>query len=219
MKTNRKSAIVVGVLFICATVLSLLSSTLLGSAVTGAPDVSLLGSLTGAPDYLAHVAANGNQMILGALLELAAAVAVVLIPAAMFPILKPHNEGMALGYFGFRILEAITLFVGALSALLLLTLSQEYIAAAAPAASSFQTSGAVLLGARDWVFPLNPIVFGPGALVLYSVLYQSRLIPRWLSAWGLIGAATIVVFGLLDIFGTSLLYLAIPIGVQEMVMA
>jgi hypothetical protein len=211
MKTHRKTAIVVGILFILATVSSLMSTTLLGPVIGGLAPAP--------PDYLAKAAANGNQMIIAALLQVAAAVAVVLIPAALFPILKRHNEGMALGYFGFRILEAVTLIVGAMSALLLVTLGQAYVAAGAPPASSFQTSGAVVLGAQTWAFPLNPIVFGPGALVLYAVMYQSSLIPRWLSAWGLIGAATVFVFGLLGMFGTTLIYLAIPIAVQEMVMA
>ncbi len=206
MKTHRKTAIVVGVLFIIATVLSLISSTLIGSVID-------------TPNYLTNVSANGNQMILGALLELAAAISVVLIPAMMFPILKQHNEGMALGYFGFRIIEAITLIVGAISSLLLITLSQKYVNAGAPAASYFQTSGALLLAARNWAFPLNPIVFGPGALMFYYVLYQSKLIPRWLSAWGLIGATMVFVLGLLGMFGNILIFLAIPIGVQEMVMA
>ena len=206
MKTYRKTAIVVGVLFIAATVLSLISS-------------SILGSIIGTPNYLTNVSANGNQTILGALLELAAAISVMLIPAVMFPVFKQQSEGMALGYFGFRILEAVTLIVGAISSLLLLTLSQQYVNAGAPAVSSFQISGALLLGARNWAFPLNPLVFGPGALILYSVMYQANLIPRWLSIWGLIGAAMVFVFGLLGMFGNILIFLAIPIAVQEMVMA
>ena len=206
MKTYRKTAIVVGVLFIAATVLSLMSS-------------SILGSIIGTPNYLTNVSANGNQTILGALLELAAAISVMLIPAVMFPVFKQQSEGMALGYFGFRILESVTLIVGAISSLLLLTLSQQYVNAGAPAVSSFQISGALLLGARNWAFPLNPLVFGPGALILYSVMYQANLIPRWLSIWGLIGAAMVFVFGLLGMFGNILIFLAIPIAVQEMVMA
>lgn len=206
MKTYRKTAIVVGVLFIVATVLSLISS-------------SMLGSVIGTPNYLTNVSANGNQTIIGALLELAAAISVMLIPAVTFPVLKQHSEEMALGYFGFRILEAVTLMVGAMSSLLLLTLSQQYVNAGTPAVSSFQTSGALLLAARNWAFPLNPLVFGPGALMLYSVLYQANLIPRWLSVWGLLGAAMVFVLGLLGMFGTILIFLAVPIGVQEMVMA
>jgi Domain of unknown function (DUF4386) len=215
MKTHRKIAIVVGILFIAATILSLLGSTLIGSVI-GSP---LTGTATGAPLDLANVSTHGSQLTIGALLELAAAIAVMLIPAMLFSILKHYQEGIALGYFGFRILEAITLILGAVSALLLVTLGQDYVHAGAPAVSDYQTLGVVVLGARGWAFPLDPLVFGPGALLLYALLYMANLIPRWLSAWGLIGAALVFVVGLFGMFGTLLLYLAIPIGVQEMVMA
>jgi len=206
MNLARKTAIIVGVLFIFATVLSLISS-------------SLIGAVVNAPDYLVSVSANQNQVIAGVLVLLATAASVFLIPAVMFPILKQYNEGIALGYFGFRIFEAITFIVDAICSLLLVTLSQEYVNAGAPVASYFQTTGALLLGARNWVFPLNPIVFGGGALLFYYVLYQSKLIPRWLSAWGLIGAALVLATGVLGIFGNFLTVLALPIAVQEMVMA
>jgi hypothetical protein len=211
MNTDRRTALVVGVLFILATAFSLINT-------------ALVGSLIGAADYIARVSANGNQMIIGALIELAAAVSVVLIPAMLFPVLRRFNEGVALGYFGFRILEAITLIIGAVSSLLLVSLSRQYLSAGAAATSDYQHTGALLQAAYNWVSPLNPIVFGPGALLLYSVLYQSRLIPRWLSAWGLIGAALVFVLGLLGMFGTAVfgsivIVLAIPIAVQEMVMA
>jgi hypothetical protein len=215
MKPHRKLAIVVGLLFIAATALSLVATSLIGPVI-GTP---LPGTATGAPLDLAQVSAHGNQLISGALLEVAAAIAVMLIPALLFSILKHYQEGIALGYFGFRILEAITLILGAVSALLLVTLGQAYVHAGAPASSEYQTLGAVLLGARGWAFPLNPLVFGLGALLLYALLYQANLIPRWLSAWGLIGAALVFVLGVLGMFGTLVLALAIPIGVQEMVMA
>jgi hypothetical protein len=214
MKTHRKIAIVVGALFIAATVFSLLGSTLIGSVI-GSP---LAGTATGTPN-LAHVSANGNQLITGALFELAAAIAVVLIPAVLFSILRHHSEGIALGYFGVRIIEAITVIVGAISALLLVTLGHDYVAAGAPATSTYQPIGAVLVAARSWAFPLDPLVFGLGALLLYGLVYPADLIPRWLSAWGFLGAVLVFVSGLVGMFGTIVVYLAIPIAVQEMVMA
>jgi len=74
-----------------------------------------------------------------------AGAAVVVIPVMMFPILKKHNESLALGYVGFRIIESVILIVGHISMLSLLTLSQEYVQAAAPDASSFQALGTSLL--------------------------------------------------------------------------
>jgi hypothetical protein len=206
MNATRKTAVMVGVCFILATVCSLIST-------------ALIGPVKDAPTYLTTVSAHGNQMILGALFEVAAAIAVVLIPALLFPILKQYHEGLALGYFGVRILEAITQIICAMSALLLLTVSQSYVNAGPSAASSFQASGTVLLATWNWAFPLDPIVFGPGSLLLNAVLYQTRLIPRWLSAWGVLGAALVFVSGVFGMFGNPLLVLAIPIAVQEMVLA
>lgn len=206
MNTDRKTAIVVGVLFIVATVLSLIST-------------ALIGPVTGASNYLASAAAQATQVIIGALVEVAAAVAIILIPAMLFSVLRRQHEGLALGYFGIRMMEAITLVFDAISVLLLVSLGQHYVTAGAPAASSFQVSGAVLLAAHNWAFPLNPVVFGPGALLLNGVLYQTRLIPRWLSAWGLLGAVLVFVMGVVGLFGTTLIPLALPIAVQEMVFA
>ena len=66
---------------------------------------------------------------------------------------------------------------------------------------------------------MNPFVFGVGAVLLYSLLYVTRLVPRWLSVWGLVGAAAVFAFSLLMFYGGGTKLLAIPIGVQEMVLA
>ena len=205
-KSSRKTPVIVGLLFILATVLSLLASAIVGPSL-------------GASDYLASVSASQNQVITGVILMIGAAISIFLIPAMMFPVLKRYDEGMALGYFSFRIMEAVTLFADGFSVLLLVTLSREYVKAGTPAASYFQTSGAVLLGAHNWAFQLNPIVFGLGGLIFYYLLYQSRLIPRWLSLWGLIGAVLVFAAGLSGMFVSFPTVLALPIAVQEMVMA
>jgi hypothetical protein len=76
-----------------------------------------------------------------------------------------------------------------------------------------------LLASNHWVFPLNPTIFGVDAMVLYYLMYGSGLVPKWLSVWGLIGALLGFVSGLTGIFGTQIIYLAVPIAVQEMDLA
>ena len=70
--------------------------------------------------------------------------------------------------------------------LFLLVVGREYVAAGAPDASNFQTLGSVLRDGNDSIAPIMGIVFSLGALMLYYVLYQSRLIPRWISGWGFV---------------------------------
>jgi hypothetical protein len=135
--------------------------------------------------------------IVGALSEVTLAVAVVTIAVLLFPVLKPGHEGMALGYVGIRILEGAIILTGALTSLLLLTLSQELITAEASDLAGLRNSGAVLLEARDWTDSLGQmIVFSLSALILYHLLYQSRLVPRFLSIWGFIGGITLLIAGI-----------------------
>ncbi|MFC1992870.1 DUF4386 domain-containing protein [Chloroflexota bacterium] len=212
MNSARKTAIIVGVLFITATVATLLS-------------IPLTNHIN-APDYLINISSNESQMIIGALLQLINTIAIIGIAVMLFPILKKHNEALALGYVGARIMEAVSLIVAILSLLLLLTLSQEFVKAGAPDASPFQTLGTSLLAANYWAWLLGGELFlALSALILNYILYQSKLIPRFISVWGLIGATLLLAQGLLGMFGslseTSVLrtYLFIPIAVQEMVFA
>ncbi len=208
MNPNRKTAIIVGVLFITATVAYSLS-------------VVLLDPILGGSDYLTAVSINENLVIIGALLVLIDAVAVAGIAIVIYPILKKHNEALALGYVGARIVEGVLFSVNVITILTLLTLSQEFVQAGAPGASHFQTVGTLLLAAGDWAFLLGfGLVFTLSALILNFVLYQSKLIPRWLSGWGLVGAALIFAYYLLQFFSINQVkILFLPIAVQEMVFA
>ncbi len=90
---------------------------------------------------------------------------------------------------------------------------------AASDASYFQTSGALLLGAKDWAGIVEQFPYGLGALIFYFTLFQSELIPQWLSGWGLVGATLILAMGLLRIFGHPVFFLALPIILNELVLA
>ena len=208
MNSNRKTARIVGLLFITATVASSLS-------------FAIFDPILNAPDIIVTVYANITQVIIGVLLLLIDCAAVVAIPVMLVPIFKKHNEALALGYVGARIIESVILIVGTIFLLSLLTLSQEYVQAATPDASYFQTLGTLLLTVYEWTLLVGiMIVFSLTALILNYLLYQSELIPRWLSVWGLIGATLLLAVGLLEIFGFNLTeILSIPIALQEMVFA
>jgi len=205
MDSTRKTAIIVGVLFITALVSSMLSGVFSGSIND--------------PDYLTAVSANENQVLVGVLFQLSLTASVVAIPIMMFPILKKQNESLALGYVGARIFEGFFDAVIAISLVLILTLSRKFVEAGAPDASYFQTSGALLLAVKDWSSVPENFPYGLGALILNYMFYQSKLIPRWLSGWGLVGGTLMLAMGLLRMFGYSVTFLALPILLNEMVLA
>lgn len=215
MDSNRKAAILVGVFFIVGTVAGMISLGVFTDPIVGAPDV------------LVSVSANEGKVILGVLFELVMAVALAGMAIAIYPVLKKHNPSLAIGYFGARILEVGIFILSAISLLTLVTLSKAFVGAGAPDASYFQTAGDMLLAIRDWGghAVLDVAVFPLGALLLNGLLYRARLIPRWVSGWGLVGAALYWTAGLLVLFGiitpleTIHIGLQAPLGVQEIGLA
>lgn len=213
MNSYRKTAIIVGALFITATVASLLSTVFLGSTLA-------------ASNYLTSVSASQNQVIIAVIFELIAAGSAFGTAVMLFPILKRNTESLALGYVVLRLIENIFYIVGALSLLIILTVGQGYVAGAFNA-SYYQPLGTLLLALRDWSIWMGTLIFfGLGSLTLNYLLYQSKLVPRSLSVWGLIGAALVLLYGLVGLFSLTpnmissiLTILALPIAVQEMVFA
>jgi Domain of unknown function (DUF4386) len=141
----------------------------------------------------------------------------------MFPIFKQRFESLALGYVGFRLIEFVMQVASSLSPLKLLALSEEFINANAPDPAAFQTLGSLLIAERYWAFQALGIVFAVSALMFYAMLYLSKLIPRALSVWGLIGAALVLVNVLVDSFGLRLgsevgPFLGLPMLLNELVL-
>lgn len=206
--SNRKTAIVVGILFLIATVILIIG---------GIFSLSIYEA-----DYLTAVSANENQVVLGVLLEIMAAAAIVGIPIAMFPILKKYNEGLALGYVGTRIFEGLTLFLNTIILLAILALSKEFVAAGTPDVSYFQTSGTLLLSLRDTIGILVDFPFPIGAVMFNYMLYKTKLTPRWLAVLGIVGGALWLATAPLRMFGfnpEAMEFLAFPIAAQEMILA
>jgi hypothetical protein len=84
--------------------------------------------------------------------------------------------------------------------------------------SYFQTSGTLINAAKDWTSVVENFPYGLGALIFNIVLYQSELVPQWLSVWGLVGGTLLLAMGLLRMFGYPVIYLAIPIILYELVL-
>jgi len=163
--------------------------------------------------------------LVGALLALIAALASAGIAIPLYPVLRRYNEGLALGSVGFRLIEGVFYIVDIVGLLSLLALSQAFVKAGTPGDSYFQTVGTLIQAGREWVnFVLAVSAFSLGALLYYAVFYQSRLIPRWLAGWGVLGAACSLGAAICILFGLApyslpMIVLILPIAVQEMVLA
>jgi hypothetical protein len=209
MNPNRRLAVVTGVLFITATV-----ADLLGAAVR--PD------LTGA-DYLTQVSVQGNRVAAGVLLLLIAAFSCAGIAVSMYPVLRKANAGLALGSVVFRTMEAVMYVIAVVALLSLLTLGQQFAAAGGGERGFLSTVGGVLLSVREHAALVGVFAFCLGALLYYVASFESRLMPRWLSGWGIAAIILMTTAAVLALFNdeavTSYVPLALPIFLQEMVMA
>jgi hypothetical protein len=205
---SRTATTVAGVLFLLALVVSILGGGLSEAVLT-------------APEYLANVYPNRSQVIIGVLLELVNAAAVVGIAAALFPVLRRHQESMAVGYVGLRVVEAMVQVVAVISPLAMIALGKAYLGEAAPDVANYTLVGTVLMAARTQSTGLLlPVFFGLGAAVLYIVLYQSRLVPRFISVWGLVGVVGVLALNLLGAFDVSVsAILVAPIILNEAFLA
>jgi hypothetical protein len=214
VNTNRRIATLVGICFILAS-----ASAILGLFFFYPPILN--GS-----DYLTNSAAHANQVIMGALMELVTVVTAIGTAIGLFPVLRPYGERIALGHLCFRFLEAVAITVGIVSVLSLLTLSQDFVTAAAPDVSAYHVSGTLLHAVYRWTSTLGPLLFlGINTLMYTSLLYKSRLVPRPLAVMGLTGAALVIVYAMFVMFGVAVqgsgpfILLAMPVAFFEMIFA
>jgi len=205
----RKIAAITGVIFIIADITHFLA-------------VALTPVLTGT-DYLTRFSAHPNQVAGGALLYLIADFACVGIAISMYPVLKKWNAGLALGSVVFRTLEAAFYMVGLVCLLSLLTLGPQFTSAVAADRASLQAIGDLLVSVKNHAGLVAVFAFCLGAFMYYYLFFQSRLIPRWLSGFGIVAIILMMAACVLSLFSgnpiTSYKPLAFSIFLQEMALA
>ena len=212
MKSYRGNAIAAGVLFILCSAASILSIVPLGATV-------------GAPVNFATLAGSANAVVMTALIEFVWAASGMGIVIALYPVLRLFSPTLALGSVVARVVENVVILIGTISLLTLLTVSQQ--AAGSADTTSFQATGDALVAVREWASAdfVAGLAFVVGTFMYNYVMYRSRLVPRWLSGWGLVGAVlTLVAIGYAGFtqdfgFTTVNSVLMVPIGLQEMVLA
>jgi hypothetical protein len=213
MKTNRSSAILAGVLFIIATV----------AAIIGA---LLYNPILKDPAYIINTTPHETSVLWGAFFEILTALAAIGTPLALYPVLKKYNERMALACVGFRLLEAGMIIIGIMSLLTIVTLNHEFLEESNPDTGTYLIVGKSLIALHDWTFLFGPnLLLGPSTLMTAYLLYQSKLVPRFISFLGLVGGPLISTCGILVLFGSFSQVsvwgglLAIPVFLYEMILA
>jgi len=201
MDSLRKTALVAGLLYVITFV--------------SIPTLVLYGPALSDPNYIVGPGPD-TPVIIGAILKVIVALAGVGTAVVLYPVVKRQNEAAALGFVGSRTLEGAAIVAGVVSLLSLVTLRQ------AGAGAGALATGQALAASYNWFFLLGqslmPVV---NALLLGSLLYRSRLVPRILPLVGLIGAPILlasdiaVLFGLWDRISAPSGLLALPIALWE----
>lgn len=218
MKNYRFNAVMVGVLYIMGTIFGILSTVFGGELISSIVKTNLLNSA----ELFNAITSTLPKLIGGSFLIFLMGVSLVMMTIFLYPIFKKDSEELALGMVIFRgTLEGVWYFVTTLSVLFLFTLGNEFVANGSYSDNLRSTISAVyqfqsLLG------PLGTMFFLIGATCIYISFFRTRLIPRWLSIWGLFGVLPYMAYAILHFFGMDKgfgLYLQMILAPQEMVMA
>ncbi|WP_235835575.1 MULTISPECIES: DUF4386 domain-containing protein [Arthrobacter] len=201
MDRNRKIALLAGALYL-ATFVSIPTLTLY------AP-VHDRGYVTGSgPD---------TGVMVGGVLEIIVAFACIGTAIVLYPVVKRQNQSLALGFVAARTLEASTIVAGVACLLAVVSLRE------AGAGADAVVTGQALVALYDRFFLLGQsLIPAANALLLGSLLYKSRLVPRVLPVLGFIGAPLLlasngaVMFGLIDRISPVSGIATLPIAVWEL---
>lgn len=202
-------------------------------ATTIAGSLYLLGIVAGIlsiayavddPDYLVKASSNVSAVLTAAFFHFLMAPMYLGIAIALFPVLYKANQWLAFGFAAFRIAASVFIMVGTILLLLLLSLSQEFVTIGTSTPPYYQTIGGLLQTGRDLTNHVATILsVSFGGLLLNILLFKAKLVPRWLSGWGLIGtllaiiASYLVMFRLLSIISEPYIILNLPMAFQEIV--
>jgi len=206
MNSYKTAARIVGALFLIST-----AGYIVGNLI--------IDSLRHDPNYLTIISKNETQMITGVILMLVNCFAVVGIAIVMFPILKRHNENIALVYLSSRIIESIVLIFGVISYLSLLTISKQYIKLNADDVSYFKALGVVAMNGNYYSFQIGMISLSIGSSLFCYLLYQSKLVPRFFAVWGIIGYVALFIGTITALYGYDISVITfVPVGLFEIIL-
>ena len=187
MSSTRKTALVAGVFYLI-TFISI-------------PTLALYGPIKNHRDWILGSGSH-TAVLVGGFLEVIVALAGIGTAVTLYPVVKRQNEGVALGFVTARLLEAAMIFTGVVSLLSLVTLRHDLGGAAGANAAALVTTGASHVAVYNWTFLLGQTLMPCiNALLLGSLMYRSRLVPRIIPVLGLIGAPLLIIAVIATLFG------------------
>ncbi len=207
------AATTAGVLYIMGTVAGILSKAIAYFPVRGADDP------------LAYATEHSDAMATGVLLVLVMGLSLAFVPVVLFPVLRQVDEMLATAYLIVRAAVETAIYVILAIVLLLVVPVGETMAAGSGTASPAGMRLGALVIDSDGASAVLSLVFCSGAVLFYVLLYRSRIVPRWISVWGLGGiplyvpAHVLTMYGVIDSNSSGQNVLQLPLGVQEMVLA
>ncbi|WP_190809095.1 DUF4386 domain-containing protein [Flagellimonas sp. S3867] len=194
METNQKTGRIIGFL-------------LLLIMLTGIPSVMFRGlstSLVDTPDFLSQIFENATEMRVSILLDVLASALWIAVATILFPMIKRFNHKIALGFFGIWMTYfAINIFSN-ISHLSLLSLSQEFVASDSGNMDYFTIAGFLKIEDYFWAHFFGIMFYASAAFMFYYFLFKSRLVPRILSAWGMVAISIVFVACWLSIFDLNI---------------
>ncbi len=212
IREHRAAATAAGILYITGTVAGVLNM------VVGAP-------VRDARDPLAYAVGHSGAVVTGALLVLVMGLSLAFVPVVLFPVLRRVDEVLAVGYLIMRgAVETACYVVLAISWWLLVPLGEAMAAGQGTASPAGVRVGNLVIDS-DATNAVLALVFCLGAGMFYVLLYRSRIVPRWISMWGLVAipfyvaADLLAMYGVFDAMAPEQVLMFMPLAVQEMVLA
>jgi hypothetical protein len=190
MDSLRRTALVVGVLFVVTYITSI------------AAKFSLYPPLLDHADYIVGEGSD-TRVLWGAFAEVVLVFANIGTAVALFPVLRHRYPALALGFVTARVMESVFIGVGILSVLTVVTTRQDLAGTSAAGDATLMTVGHVLVTLQEWTFQLGPnFVVGVGnGILLGYMMYRTGLVPRRMALLGLVGGPLICLSGTAAILG------------------
>jgi len=184
-----------------------------------------IASSVDSPKYLTEAAANNMQVTIAALFQFILSLTYVGFAILLYLIVKKYNQVLALGFLSFRIMAGVVLIVGTIMLLSILVLSQEFVKNTLENQIVLEAFGNVLKMTRDYINHIFMVfTIGIANIMLYTLFLKKRLIPKWLSVWGISGtilsiaASMLLLFNIVDVITVEYLVLNAPTGFFELVL-